>query len=43
MIKQIPVNASLKDALGKLSDVKLENGLVKMTLPARTAGVFVVK
>jgi glycosidase len=43
MIKQIPLNSILKDELGKVSDIKLENGKVKFTMPARTAGIFTVK
>ncbi|MCY7347702.1 MAG: cyclomaltodextrinase N-terminal domain-containing protein [Pyrinomonadaceae bacterium] len=33
----------LTDRLGKVSDIKIENRMVKVTLPARTAGVFAVK
>ena len=43
MIKTIPAGASLSDALGRLGDVKITNGTVKLTLPARTAGIFTVK
>jgi glycosidase len=38
--KQIPVNATLVDALGKLPDVKLADGKFSATIPARTAGIF---
>ena len=41
--KQVPVGATLTDALGKLPDIKLNDGKVKATLPARSAGVYVVR
>jgi len=40
MIKPIPANGILRDALGVVPDVKVTNGVVKFTMPARTAGVF---
>ncbi len=43
MIKQFAPNSILIDRLGKVSDVKIENGKVKFTMPARTAGIFTVK
>lgn len=43
MIKQIPTNSMMKDELGKIADIKLENGKVKFMMPARTAGIFTVK
>jgi glycosidase len=43
MIKAIPANSLLKDELSKVSDIKIENGKVKFTMPARTAGIFTVK
>lgn len=43
MIKAIPSNSMMKDELGKVSDFKIENGKVKFTMPARTAGIFTVK
>ncbi len=43
MIKQLAPNSMLIDRLGKVSDVKIENGKVKFTMPARTAGIFTVK
>jgi neopullulanase len=43
MIKTIASNATMVDALGKLPDVKLTNGAVKSTIPARSAGIFVSK
>ncbi|CAN5517478.1 glycoside hydrolase family 13 protein [soil metagenome] len=43
MIKVIPQNLIMMDRLGKISDIKVENGKVKFTMPARTAGIFTVK
>jgi glycosidase len=43
MINAIPKNSLMKDELGKVSDIKIENGKVKFTMPARTAGIFKVK
>ena len=43
MIKPFGTNAALTDRLGKISDVKIENSIVKLTMPARTAGIFMVK
>ncbi len=43
MIKQIGANAILTDRLGKISDVKINGGIVKFTMPARIAGIFTVK
>jgi glycosidase len=43
MIKPIPNNAMLMDKLGKVSDIKVENGKIKFTMPARTAGIYTVK
>lgn len=43
MINAIPKNSTMKDELGKVSDIKIENGKVKFTMPARTAGIFTVK
>jgi neopullulanase len=43
MINAIPKNSFMKDELGKVSDIKIENGKIKFTMPARTAGVFTVK
>lgn len=43
MIKPFAANATLSDRLGKMSDVKIENGIVKLSIPARTAGIFTVK
>ncbi len=42
MIKPIAA-ATLGDALSKLPDVKVTNGVVKFTIPARTAGIFAAK
>ena len=33
----------LTDRLGKISDIKIENRMIKVTIPARTAGIFTVK
>lgn len=43
MINAIPKNSMMKDELGKMADIKIENGKVKFTMPARTAGIFTVK
>jgi glycosidase len=43
MIKQIPNTTMLMDRLGKVSDIKVENGKIKFTVPTRTAGIFTVK
>lgn len=43
MIKSFGANATLTDNLGKISNVKIENGKVSFTMPARSAGVFTVK
>jgi glycosidase len=43
MIKPFGASATLTDRLGKVSDVKIENGTVKLSIPARTAGIFTVK
>ncbi len=34
---------SLKDELGKIENIKIVNGKVKFTMPARTAAIFTVK
>lgn len=39
--KQIPISAVLKDALGNLGDIKVMDGKVTVTMPARSAGIFV--
>ena len=41
--KQIPVDATLRDALGNLAEIKVNDGKVKATIPARSAGIYVVK
>lgn len=41
--RQVNVGATLADALGKLPDIKLNDGKVKATIPARSAGIYVVK
>lgn len=43
MIKPFPAGAVLADAMGKLGDVKIENGRVKCMMPARTAAIFAIK
>ncbi|HEY0426686.1 MAG TPA: alpha-amylase family glycosyl hydrolase [Pyrinomonadaceae bacterium] len=43
MIKPFSSNAGLVDRLGKIGDIKVENGRVKFEMPARTAGIFTVK
>jgi glycosidase len=43
MIKPFPANATLSDRLGKIPDVKINNGKVKVAIPARTAGIFTVR
>ena len=43
MIKSISQNSTMTDRLGKISDFKIENGKVNLTIPARTAGIFTVK
>lgn len=43
MIKTISGNAVLTDQLGKLGDVKVTNGTVKLSMPARTAAIFAAK
>lgn len=41
--RQIGVNATLADSLGKLPDIRVNDGKVKVTMPARSAGIFAVK
>ncbi len=43
MIKQFQANSILKDNLGKIPDIKIQNGIIKHTIPARSAGIFTVK
>lgn len=43
MLKSLGSNNTLTDRLGKLPDVKIENGKVDFSMPARTAGIFTVK
>ena len=43
MIKPFPANGNLSDKLGKLSDIKIQNGKISFSIPARTSGVFTVK
>lgn len=41
--RQVGVNATLADGLGKLPDIKLKDGKVKATIPARSAGIYSVR
>lgn len=41
--KQMTVNGTLTDGLGKLGDVVIKDGKVKIMIPARTSGVFLKK
>jgi neopullulanase len=43
MIKQFSGDAALIDRLGKISGVKVRNGKINFSMPARTAGIFTVK
>ncbi|MEO7672975.1 MAG: alpha-amylase family glycosyl hydrolase [Pyrinomonadaceae bacterium] len=43
MIKTIPAGAILTDALVKVADVKVQNGNVRLTIPARTAAILKMK
>ena len=42
-VKSIQPNATLTDRLGKVSDVKLANGMMRVNLPARSASIFTAK
>ncbi len=42
-LKMLPNGTMLTDKLGKVSEVKIENGMMKVTMPARTAGIFTMK
>ena len=41
--RQIGVNATLADGLGKLPDIKVNDGKVRVTIPARSVGVYVTR
>ena len=41
--RQIGVNATLADALGNLPEIRVNDGKVRATIPARSAGVYVTK
>lgn len=41
--RQIPVDAVLKEALGNLADIKVNDGKVKAMIPARSAGIYIAK
>ncbi len=43
MLKSLGSNNVLIDRLRKIPDVKIENGNVNFSMPARTAGIFTVK
>lgn len=43
MIKQFSANAILTNRLNKVSDIKIQNGKIRFSMPARTAGIFTVK
>ncbi|MGI8788211.1 MAG: alpha-amylase family glycosyl hydrolase [Pyrinomonadaceae bacterium] len=43
MIKPFGTNSVLTDRLGVVPDVKIENGKIKLMMPARTAGIFTLK
>ncbi|MCY7374924.1 MAG: cyclomaltodextrinase N-terminal domain-containing protein [Pyrinomonadaceae bacterium] len=43
MIKPFAPNAVLTDRLGKVSDVKINDGKINFSMPARTGGVFTAK
>jgi neopullulanase len=43
MLKSLGSNTTLTDKLGVIPDVKIENGKVNFSMPARTAGIFTIK
>jgi len=43
MLKSLGSNTTLTDRLGKISDVKIENGQVNFSMPARTASILTLK
>lgn len=43
MLKTIAANATLIDALGKAGEVRADNGMVKFTMPPKTAAIFTTK
>jgi glycosidase len=43
MIKTLPANAALIDAMGKLGEIRVVNGSLKVVVPARAAGIFSLK
>jgi glycosidase len=40
ILKQIPANATLADALGNVPNAKMTNGKINLTMPARMAAIF---
>lgn len=43
MLQSLGSNTTLTDRLGKVPDVKIENGRVNFSMPTRTAGIFTIK
>lgn len=43
MLKSLGSNTTLTDRLGKVADVKIENGAVDFSMPARTAALLTLK
>jgi hypothetical protein len=43
VIKTISASATLTDALGKLGDIKLDSGQVKLRMPARSSAILTAK
>jgi neopullulanase len=43
MIKPLGMNSTLTDRLGKISDVKINNGQINFSMPPRTAAIFTIK
>lgn len=41
--RQIATDATLKDALGNLADIKMNDGKIKASIPARSAGIYITK
>lgn len=41
--RQIATDAVLTDALGRLPDVRVNDGVVRAAVPARSAGIYIVK
>ena len=43
MLKPLGSNTTLTDRLGKIADVKIENGKVNFSMPARSASILTLK